>query len=275
VAAQPIPPRAGRPAPEDMRSDLSAATRTLLRGWLDTWLLGDIGENVERAVFVAAGLDLSLPDGRPDWAYGQILRYISRGDEELLDAVHVTLGVLSSGPTVFRHPPWQKVDRILATGRSAWKATEEGLVHRAEPTAQAAFEQAIATPSSASTELTEAWEKAHARQSNPGDAWDHAIKAVEAVLLPIVVPRKAKANLGDVIGQLRGQPHLWKLGIRGQNRDHSVEPLVAMLTLLWPDPNRHGSPTPEGPAIPEEGRALVNLATTIVQWARDGLIVRK
>jgi hypothetical protein len=183
--------------------------------------------------------------------------------------------VLRSGSTVHRHPLWQEVDRILATGRSAWKATEEGLVHRAEPTAQTAFEHAIATPGPGSTELAEAWEKAHARHSNPGDAWDHAIKAVEAVLIPIVVPKKAKANLGDVIGQHRGQPHLWRLEIRGQNRNRSIEPFVAMLTLLWPDPNRHGSPTPEAPAAPEEGRALVNLATTIVQWARDGLIVRK
>jgi hypothetical protein len=45
-----------------------------------------------------------------------------------------------------------------------------------------------------------------------------------------------------------------------------------MLTLLWPDPNRHGSTTPKPPATAEEGRALVNLATTIVGWAKDGLI---
>ena len=89
------------------------------------------------------------------------------------------------------------------------------------------------------------------------------------------MPKKNKPNLGDVIGQLRGQPHLWKLGIRGQNRDNSVEPLVGMLTLLWPDPNRHGSPTPEPPASVEEARALVNLAVTIVQWARDGQIAKR
>jgi hypothetical protein len=275
VAAQPIPARTGRPVPEDMRSDLSAAARTLLRGWLDTRLLGNSLEATERAGFVAASLDLDIPNGRLDWAYGEIRAYVDRGDEELLDAVHFTLGVMRSGPTIPRHPPWQEVDRILATGRSAWKATNAGLVHRAEPTAQAAVERAVATPGSVSTELMEAWAKAHARTCNPGDAWDHAIKAVEAVLIPIVVPRVPKANLGAVIGQLRGQPHLWKLEIRGQNRDHSVEPLVAMLTLLWVDPNRHGSPAPEQPATPEEGRALVNLATTIVQWAREGLIQRR
>jgi hypothetical protein len=275
VSAQPIAPRAGRPVPEDMRSYLSSATRTLLQGWLDSWLLGEVGDNVERAVFAAAALDLELPSGRPDWAYGQILGYIGLGDEELLEAVHVTLGVLRTENTVRRRPPYREVDRILAIGRSAWMATEEGLVHRADGTGQEAFEEATATPGSASTELKESWIKAHARQGNPGDAWDHAIKAVEAALIPIVVPKKNKPNLGDVIGQLSGQPHLWTLGIRGQNRDHGVEPLVAMLMLLWPNPSRHGSPTPEPSATPEEGRGVVNVATTIVQWARDGLIVRR
>jgi hypothetical protein len=258
-----------------MRSYLSTATREMLKAWLATWLLGEVGANVERAVFVTAGLDLDLPSGRADWAYGQILGYIAKGDEELLDAVHVTLGVLRTENTVRARPPYGEVDRILAVGRSAWMATEEGLDHRSDPTGQAAFEHATAMPGSPSTELKEAWEKAHARNSNPGDAWDHAIKAVEAVLIPIVVPRKTKPNLGDVIGQLRGQPHLWKLDLRGQNRDHSIDPLVAMLTLLWPDPSRHGSPTPEPPATVEEGRALVNLAVTIMQWGRDGLIVRR
>lgn len=271
---QPIPPRAGRPAPQEMRSYLPPSVRQLLGGWLSTWLLGDMGENVERAVLVCAGLDIDI-QGRPDWAYGQILAYTAEGDEEMLDAIHVTLGVIPTEGKTYARPPYREVDRILAVGRSAWMATEEGLVHRADPTGQKAFELVKATPGSVSTELAEAWTQAHGRTGNPGDAWDHAIKAVEAVLIPIVVPKKAKANLGDVIGQLRGQPHLWKLGIRGQNRNHAIEPLVAMLTLLWPDPNRHGSPTPEPPATPEEGRAMVNLAATIVQWARDGLIVRR
>jgi hypothetical protein len=275
VATQPIAPRAGRPAPEDMRSYLPSAVRLSLHDWLATWLLGQSDKMVQRAVLVTAGLDLDLPPGRSDWAYGEIKAYGDRGDEELLDTVHVTLGVLRTENTSRRPPqPYEEVDRILAIGRSAWSAAEKGLVHRTDPTAQVAFEVATATPGSASTELKEAWAQAHARNGNASDAWDHAIKAVEAVLIPIVVSSKNnRATLGTVIRDLRAQSHVWKFGIRGQNQDHSIDPLIAMLTLLWPDPNRHGSPTPEPDASPEEARAIANLAVTIVQWAKDGLII--
>ena len=102
--------------------------------------------------------------------------------------------------TARKVPPYEEVERILAVSRSVWKATEEGLVHRSDPTNEAALKLVTATPGSATTELKEAWEKAHARYPNPGDAWDHAIKAVEAVLIPIVIPLKDKPNLGGVIG---------------------------------------------------------------------------
>ncbi|MET9313095.1 hypothetical protein ABZX12_14825 [Kribbella sp. NPDC003505] len=256
-----------------MRSSLSPALRTGLEAWLSGSLMGN-GDAQDRAVLVAIGLDLDF-QGRTDWALGEVLSYADQGDDELLDAVHVTLGVLASGPRTLRVSPHKEVARLLAVGRSAWDATARGLVHRADPTEQAAFELASSVSGSVSTELKEAWEKAHARQCNPGDAWDHAIKAVEAVLIPVVVPAQTKPNLGHVLGQLRGQPQLWRLGIRGQSRDNSIEPLVTMLSLLWPDPNRHGSPNPEPPATPEEGRVMANLATTIVQWARDGLITRR
>jgi hypothetical protein len=224
---------------------------------------------------VIAALDIAYDPRTSLGQWSAIDAHIAQGDEELLDVVHATLIAIRMGDKAYARPPYEEVDRLLAAGWSAWTATENGLVHRSEPTAQAAFERASGTPNTASNDLREAWNKAHARDGDPADAWDHSIKAVEAVLIPIIVPKKDKPNLGDVIGQLRGQPHLWKLGIRGQTRAHSIEPLVAMLTLLWPDPNRHGSPTPEAPATPEEGRALVNIAVTIVGWARDGLIVRK
>ena len=275
MAAQPIPPRAGRPTPADMRSGLSPVLREALTLWIAKHLGGNSHENHDRAALVAVALDLVMaPGSKLD--FGPVLDYVDDGgSEELLDVVHMTLGVLATDGTTHRHPPYKEVERLLTVGRSAWTAGPEGLVHRSDVTAQAAFELVTATSDAAAMELQEAWSQAHRRDGNAADAWDHSIRAVEYALIPVVVPTKDKANLGSVLGQLRSQPHLWKLGIRGQGRNHGVEHLVGMLTLLWPDPNRHGSPTPEPVATPEEGRAIVNLATTVVQWARAGLVTRR
>jgi hypothetical protein len=149
------------------------------------------------------------------------------------------------------------------------------LIRVVERTATAAYVKVTDVADVISDELAEAWEKAHGRNPNAADAWDHAIKAVESALIPIVCPANTRATLSNVIGDLRGQAPLWKLLLRGRARDHSVAPLVEMLELLWTDPNRHGSTTPEAPASIEEARGVVHLAVTIVQWARDGQPARR
>jgi hypothetical protein len=142
----------------------------------------------------------------------------------------------------------------------------------------AAFDSATAEADPASAELNEARIRAYGRRDeDASDAWDHAIKAVEAVLIPIVVPEISRPTLGRVIQQLdRGQPQPVTLGLAGPDGSRSVAPLVAMLRLMWPNPDRHGG-SPEHNRVPtiEEARAVVHLAVTIVQWGRDGLIARK
>ncbi|MCW2513600.1 MAG: hypothetical protein JWR11_2642 [Mycobacterium sp.] len=86
----------------------------------------------------------------------------------------------------------------------------------------------------ASTELKEARSNAFGRNGDPSDAWDHSIKALEDLLIPIVVPNQAKPNLGHVVGQLRNQGQLWKLVLPVKDRDHDVFPLVGKLDLVWP-----------------------------------------
>jgi hypothetical protein len=48
-----------------------------------------------------------------------------------------------------------------------------------------------------------------------------------------------------------------------------------MLRLLWPNPDRHGSPQNRRTPTLQEAQAVVHLAVTIVQWGREGQIVRK
>jgi hypothetical protein len=164
---------------------------------------------------------------------------------------------------------------MLDCGGSAWTATDSGLQRRVDPTARGAFDAASQPVDVASEELTHAWRRAYDREPDASDAWDHAIKAVEAILIPIVVPNQAKPTLGHVVNHLHSQGHLWQLSLLESNEDYSVEPLVAMLRLLWPNPDRHGSPEHRRPPTLVEARAVVHLAVTIVQWGRDGQILKK
>jgi hypothetical protein len=50
--------------------------------------------------------------------------------------------------------------------------------------------------------------------------------------------------------------------------------LVVMLRLVYPNPDRHQGQQRRAPTI-EEARAVVHLAVTIVQWGREGLIVKR
>jgi hypothetical protein len=48
-----------------------------------------------------------------------------------------------------------------------------------------------------------------------------------------------------------------------------------MPTFIWPDPNRHGSATPEAPTTLKEARAVVHQGVTIVQWGSDKVLVKR
>jgi hypothetical protein len=113
------------------------------------------------------------------------------------------------------------------------------------------------------------------RNGDPSDAWDHAIKAMEDVLVPVVLPNQQNATLGSVLGHLRSQGNLWKMVLPGKDQSHDVAPLVGMLDVIWPNVDRHpGVPTTRSPTT-EEARAVVTLAATIVQWHRDGWVLQR
>jgi hypothetical protein len=189
----------------------------------------------------------------------------------MMDAVDAVLhfGELTAGN-------YQSVREILELGGSIWQVASDGrrLIRRVDPTAAKAFEDASLPDDVASAELRNAWMAAYGRNPDPSDAWDHSIKAVEAILIPIVTPAKTKATLGDVVGSLNSQGSLWQLILHGHDDSRSVMPLVSMLRLIWPNPDRHGGDRSRKPSL-EEAQAVVNLAVTMVQWARAGALSKR
>ncbi|MGW8813833.1 hypothetical protein [Gordonia terrae] len=127
----------------------------------------------------------------------------------------------------------------------------------------------------ATNELRLAWSNAYGRNGSPSYAWLHALKALECLLCPVVVPKKDKPTLGDVLGVLRANDgNKWRGSLPGKNKDHPVQPLVGALELLWPNPDRHGEPSPQPPSE-EEARTVVALAAALVQGHRETPLVNK
>lgn len=167
------------------------------------------------------------------------------------------------------------LQHLLNLSGSAYKVTDGGrhLVDAVTVEVEETKSRAMSVQDEASRELSEAWVKAYGRGPDSSDAWDHAIKAVEAVLRPVVEPANTKATLGSMIAVLNNKPSNWKCVFPSKDDDHSVENFIATLRLVWPNPDRHGG----GGRKPTlaEARAVVTLAATIVQWHREGTLVAK
>jgi hypothetical protein len=223
----------------------------------------------ELAAFLRIGVNQNL--NAAELARG-LLANAQRDEEFFLDLVDATLDI-------FR-PPSHVVDalrRLLDVSGSVWTVTSDNqeLVLVVSDEAQATFDAATSVADDINTEMKEAWGNAFGRNGDPSDAWDHAIKAMEALFIPLVIPNKAKPNLGGVIGELRNQGHVWKIVLPGKDQNHDVAPLVGMLDGIWPNVDRHAGSGTTRPPTAEEARAVVTLAATIVQWHRDSWVVQR
>ena len=94
-------------------------------------------------------------------------------------------------------------------------------------------------------------------------------------LWPIATPTSSKANLGTIAGELGkpGVPFALRLAT-SSTKSSSVEALVQMLRLIWPNRDRHGTGHRRTPD-PEEAVNVVQLAITVVGWVRTGALVRQ
>jgi hypothetical protein len=248
-----------------------------LRGPLIRWLekLYTITPDILTPQMDEAGLErlatLIRIDLRGTDGYGMlsgILAWIGEDSERLLDAIHYSLQI----PTRMTKR-WEELEILLAYGGSIWTATGKGLQRRVHATALEAFDTVVAVADNASDHLARAWTGAYGRNPHPASAWHHSIKAVEASLRRVVCPDNPTATLSQIIDELR--TGLWRLEVRGRARDYAIDPLIKMLELVWPDPNRLDTTSSELPTTREEARAVVQLAVAIVQWGRDGQIVNR
>jgi hypothetical protein len=271
VPRQPLTVREGRPRPVGGYEGIPEHLQAQLTAWLDdvfNFRPHTQGTRDDVMFCVATALRIRLAPGyRGLSLYYDLMKWCEGDDEKYLDLIHAAIQTTET--------PWVVLDTMLTLSGSAWTATERGLQRRVAAETHRAFLVATRPEDTASEELTEAWATAYGRQPNPSDAWDHSIKAVEAILIDRVLPKQHNATLLHVIKHLETQGDLWRFGIPGAKGEYSVGPLIKLLRLLWPNPDRHADPKDRRTPALDEGRAIVPLAVTIVQWARDGQIARK
>jgi hypothetical protein len=246
-----------------------------LRSWVDHAFGGSnySMDDIEGGYKLAAVIRWTPPRDRAPstLTVRAVTQSLASEPDLILDAVDAALHLREMNAVDCR-----KLDEVLSLGGSVWKVNSDrsGLVRHLGTATENAFVDAASSPDTTSAELKEGWINAYGRNPDASDAWDHSIKAVESCLVPILVPAKAKATLGDVVGVLNSQGHLWQLVLHGQDGSRSVETLVSMLRLIWPNPDRHGGTNRRQPSL-DEARAVVHLAVTIVQWARAGVLSRR
>ena len=194
---------------------------------------------------------------------------IHHSPDQFLDVVDLHLQTMGGGSDL--------LETYLGLGESAWTVAKEPRPHleRRVPDEERRLYQVASTPADdASAELQEAWGKVCGRDPNPSDAWDHAIKAVEILLHPIVSPSNLKATLGSMLAVLESQPEKWALTLVTSSKTVGpVEALTGMLRLIWPNPDRHGSGA-GATRVPtqEEAEQVVRLAVFVVSWLRTGAL---
>lgn len=209
-----------------------------------------------------------FPHGSPGQTVAKHFLEEISGDEDLM--LDVVDGILANARAV----KGAFLRDLLRDGGSAWTVAENerGLERAVDPTAAAAAVAAMAPRDEASADLRIAWSHTYGRSPDPSDAWDHAIKAVESLLYPLVSPANAKATLGSMIATMRQKPGKWE-HVLPADRSDGVELLIELLDMMWPNPDRHATGATR-PPTPAEAQAAVQIAVLVVSWLRDSAITQ-
>lgn len=155
---------------------------------------------------------------------------------------------------------------------------EEGfrLVRRELAEARSAVRRLSETPGRAGDFLAASWSSVAGRDPHFGDAYDKAVKAVEAAMHPVVVPQNAKATLGTMRANIRDKPEKWAF-----RPPVSYDLLMTMSGNLWTGHLRHGTDERFGTAedartdhTVEEAEAALHLAIALVGFFQGGCVSR-
>lgn len=148
------------------------------------------------------------------------------------------------------------------------------LVRRVDPTVHEAVELAISVaPPTAAQMLRSAWRATYGRHPDPNTAYREAVRAVEEVACPLIVPN---GTLGTATAHLRDAGHKWTFVLVDRVGNGTVAPLAAMMERLWQgQQSRHGGGDQNRDQTQAEAEAAVQLATTLVHLLSTNTLTRR
>jgi hypothetical protein len=116
--------------------------------------------------------------------------------------------------------------------------------------------------------LTDAWKAVATRDPRPNEAYDKAVKAIEAAAQPVVSPDNDRATLGTIIRDMRAKPSKWSFPLG------DLDPIIAMSDRVWTEHFRHGTDERRDDHTLEEADAALHLAIPLARFFAGGLISR-
>jgi hypothetical protein len=169
----------------------------------------------------------------------------------------------------------ESLSEVLREGGSIWEVLADDdhyrLSHRTVGPVVEVLEHTATEATRAHHHLATAWSKLAGRNPDPSGAYREAVRAVEAVAKPIILPANDRATLGQMIAALREKPEKWTVTIG------SVGDIRAQMEAVWRGQlDRHGTDDATVPlnVSPEEADAAFSNCLNLTRWFAGGHIVR-
>lgn len=174
----------------------------------------------------------------------------------------------------------EDIEKVLRDGGSKWKVGLRngvpGLEDRVPQGVQDAADAAMASAGDAGRLLSEAWHAVYGMNPQPDLGYRKSIEAVEAVVLPKVMPKDDSATLGKAIGQMRADGD-WKLPfIKEHTQNPSQDVVLGMMQALWSGhSDRHPGTASYIQSTQTAAEAAVSVAVTLINLFGNGSIARR
>jgi hypothetical protein len=227
---------------------------------------------------LAFRLDPPLPLWASNHAFHNLQERMSEDDRFALDVLdyvlHHAMELLAQYEQAFG--VIARPQAILTRGGSAWEVVDADgdgyaqLALRALGPTRESIED-LPPNSRAREHLTIAWNRLMGRDPDPSTAYREAIKAVEAVAKPVILPTNNRTTLGTMIAAMRDAPQKWTTTLG------AVEDVQRLMSAVWQGQvDRHGTDDPDAPLAvsQEEADFAVHICVALVRMFAGGHVRR-